>query len=78
MLTARQREVVLLVVAGATNDEIAGRLFVTRRTVESHLTQAFRALGISRRGQLGALVTGAGRPPEVTVGGAPQDPGRTG
>lgn len=61
-LTPRQREVVGLAVGGASNDEIAARLFVTRRTVESHLTGAFRTLGLRRRAQLAALAGGAGQP----------------
>jgi DNA-binding CsgD family transcriptional regulator len=72
-LTARQREVVLMAVGGATNDEIARRLFVTRRTVESHLTGAFRVLGLSRRGQLAALVVRVAR----ADGAAGQAAGRT-
>ena len=41
---------------GLTNREIAQALFVTARTVEGHLTQVFRKLGLSAREELaGAL-----------------------
>ena len=36
-----------------TNREIAEALFITKKTVESHLAHAFRKLGISSRAQLG-------------------------
>jgi DNA-binding NarL/FixJ family response regulator len=38
--------------AGPTNREIAQALFVTPRTVEVHLTSAYRKLGIGSRSQL--------------------------
>ena len=41
---------------GASNREIAEALFLTRRTVEMHLTGAYRKLGVSRRGELPAAL----------------------
>jgi DNA-binding CsgD family transcriptional regulator len=42
--------------AGLANPEIAQRLFVTRRTVETHLTSVYRKLDVSSRAELaGAL-----------------------
>ena len=38
---------------GATNREIAQALFVTARTVETHLTHAYGKLGIGSREELG-------------------------
>jgi DNA-binding CsgD family transcriptional regulator len=38
---------------GKTGREIAQRLFVTTRTIETHLTGAYRKLDISSREQLG-------------------------
>lgn len=43
-LTEREREVLGLVAEGMTNRAIAGRLIVTERTVETHITQIFRKL----------------------------------
>ncbi|MBM7856652.1 helix-turn-helix transcriptional regulator [Lentzea nigeriaca] len=52
VLTASERKVVELAAAGVTNRAIADRLFVTLRTVEVHLTRAYRKLGISGRTEL--------------------------
>jgi DNA-binding NarL/FixJ family response regulator len=45
-LTKREREVLGLVAEGLTNGAIAGRLFVTQRTVESHVKQIFLKLNL--------------------------------
>jgi DNA-binding CsgD family transcriptional regulator/tetratricopeptide (TPR) repeat protein len=48
-LTGVERRVVALVVEGATNREIASRLFVSVKTVEAALTRTFRKLGVRSR-----------------------------
>jgi DNA-binding CsgD family transcriptional regulator len=51
-LTASERRVAQLAADGMSNKEIAQTLFVTIKTVEVHLSSAYRKLGISSRGQL--------------------------
>jgi DNA-binding CsgD family transcriptional regulator len=54
LLTSRQREVAQLVALGLTNAEIAERLRIGRRTVESHVGRVRNRLGLSSRAQLAA------------------------
>jgi DNA-binding CsgD family transcriptional regulator len=51
-LSEAERRVAQLAAQGHTNREISRRLFVTMSTVEQHLTQVYRKLGVSRRTQL--------------------------
>lgn len=55
-LTSAERRVVALAAEGARNREIAQSLFVTLRTVEVHLTSAFRKLGVADRSGLAGIV----------------------
>jgi DNA-binding CsgD family transcriptional regulator len=55
-LTASERRVAEMAAGGLSNREVAQALFVSLRTVETHLTHAFQKLGIESRAQLdGAL-----------------------
>ncbi|MFF4519279.1 AAA family ATPase [Streptomyces mirabilis] len=65
-LTAQQREIVILAGHGLTNGEIADRLFLSPRTVASHLYRSYPRLGIAGRRQLRDIIDqqitpGAGR-----------------
>ena len=51
-LTPAEHRVALLAAEGHSNREIAQLLYVTRRTVETHLTHAFHKLGATHRDQL--------------------------
>ena len=51
-LTPQERRVAGLAAAGRGNREIAESLFLTRRTVEMHLSNAYRKLGIGSREEL--------------------------
>ncbi len=53
-LSAREREVVQLVVEGASNDEIGARLGISSRTVESHLRRLFERVEVASRTELAA------------------------
>ncbi|MEU2332703.1 LuxR family transcriptional regulator [Streptomyces sp. NPDC013172] len=57
-LTAQQRQIVQLVAGGLSNREIGERLFLSPRTVGSHLYKVYPILGISSRHQLRDLVQG--------------------
>jgi DNA-binding CsgD family transcriptional regulator len=59
-LTAREAEVVLAIADGSTTTEVAQTLGITTRTVESHLLNAFRKLGVHSRVQLVRLLARAG------------------
>ena len=49
-LSAQERRVAAMATDGLSNREIAEALFLTRRTVEMHLTGAYRKLGVAGRG----------------------------
>jgi len=46
-LTPREREVLALMAEGRTNQSIAGKLVVTERAIEKHVTSIFSKLGLS-------------------------------
>ena len=54
-LTTRELEVLTLVAAGQTNAEIARLLFITRRTVTSHVEHIFAKLNVRNRAEAGAV-----------------------
>ena len=75
-ISPREREVLLAVADHLTNAEIAGRLYVSVRTVESHVSALLRKLGARDRRELAARapgLAGAERPVGLVVG-APQPP----
>ena len=51
LLTRREREVVALMAAGATNAEIADRLVISQDTVKSHVKHVLRKLRASNRAE---------------------------
>ena len=52
MLTGRQLEIARLVADDLTNRQIAARLFLSERTVETHITNMLNRLGLNSRVQL--------------------------
>lgn len=52
VLTRREREVMVLVATGLTNDEIAGSLFISPMTAKTHVSRAMTKLGARDRAQL--------------------------
>jgi DNA-binding NarL/FixJ family response regulator len=51
-LTPQELTVARLVAEGATNKNVAEQLFLSRKTVESHLHKVYTKMGISSRTQL--------------------------
>jgi DNA-binding CsgD family transcriptional regulator len=57
MLTPSEYRVARLAASGLTNRDIAQQLFVTVKTVELHLGNTYRKLGVSGRDQLQPLLS---------------------
>jgi DNA-binding CsgD family transcriptional regulator len=57
-LTAREREVALLAAGGTSSREIADRLVLSVRTVDNHLQNAYRKLGVTSRQELPSALDG--------------------
>src|SRR5262245_4487638 len=55
-LTAREREVAMLAARGLPDQQIAGELFVSIRTVHAHLRSAYAKLGVAGRSELAAVL----------------------
>ncbi len=58
-LSHRERQILALVVAGFTNAQIAERLYLAESTVKTHLSSAFRRLGVRSRREASAAVLAA-------------------
>jgi len=54
-LTEREREVLVLIVAGLNNSEIAEKLFVSPSTIKSHVSNILAKLGVTSRTEAAAL-----------------------
>ncbi|MDI3405225.1 LuxR C-terminal-related transcriptional regulator [Streptomyces cavernicola] len=61
-LTAREREIALLVAEGLSNRRIAEHLVISKRTVDSHLEHIMAKLGYGSRTQIASLVRSRGEP----------------
>jgi DNA-binding NarL/FixJ family response regulator len=56
LLSAREKQVLAMVVLGLANAEIAQKLFITEASVKAHLTSAFAKLGVRSREAATALI----------------------
>lgn len=59
-LTEREREVALLAAQGYTAQETGEKLFISRRTVESHLASVYSKLGVTSKRDLSRQATELG------------------
>ena len=57
-LTSRAREIGTLAAAGVASREIAARLFLSTRTVDTHLQNVYAKLGVRSRAELAAGLHG--------------------
>jgi DNA-binding CsgD family transcriptional regulator len=55
-ISKREREIMELILAGMSNKEIEGKLFISVNTVKNHVYHLFQKLGINSRSQLMHLV----------------------
>jgi len=63
-LTAQEQRVAAAVARGASNRDIAAELFLAPKTVEFHLRQIYRKIGVGSRAQLIAMLAGAAGMPD--------------
>ena len=61
-LSAREADVVMLILHGHSNRRIADQLFLTEYTIEDHLKRIFAKLGVKSRTALAAKILGWGEP----------------
>jgi DNA-binding NarL/FixJ family response regulator len=59
-LTAREREVLALVAAGYSNQQIASHLVISERTARTHVSHVLHKLGLSSRTQAALVANRAG------------------
>jgi len=65
-LTEREQEIAALIAAGASNPEIAQQLFLSRKTIERHVSNVLKKVGARNRAELAAKVA------ELKIEGAPR------
>ena len=66
-LTGRQLEIAGLIADDLTNKQIAARLFLSERTVETHVTNMLNKLGLNSRVQIIRWVTDPNGPASTTA-----------
>jgi DNA-binding NarL/FixJ family response regulator len=63
LLTSRQREILLQISHGKTNLQVATELQMAEKTVKSHVTAIFKALGVVNRTQAARVAQESGIAP---------------
>jgi len=77
-LTPQELQIVQLAAEGLSNREIGQRLYLSRRTIESHLYRVFPKLGVTSRGQLPRLLRSGTAHPAGQLGGTTGPRARSG
>lgn len=60
VLTARQQEILELVVEGMSNAQIARRLYLSESTIKQHLRAGYKLLGVKNRNEAARLIRNGG------------------
>jgi ATP/maltotriose-dependent transcriptional regulator MalT len=63
-LTPQELQIAQLVAGGASNKEAAGAMFLSPKTIETHLSRVYRKLGVTSRTQLSVLMRDQAPPDE--------------
>jgi DNA-binding NarL/FixJ family response regulator len=71
-LSYREKQILALAINGLSNAQIAGRLYLAESTVKSHLSSAFRRLGVRSRREAAAFVLGGDESLRRSVLAAPE------
>ena len=67
LLTQREKDIVMLIVSGASNKEVGEALAISERTVKGHLSNIFQKLDVSDRLKLVLYVNGEEQQTETTA-----------
>ena len=65
-LTKRETEILRLVAEGLTNEEIGKKIFISEKTVKTHLTNIFDKLKVNNRFKAALLIMGQGNDPDLS------------
>jgi DNA-binding NarL/FixJ family response regulator len=68
-LSQRETQILRLITAGLSNQDIANELTIELHTVKNHVHSVLTKLGVRRRGEAAALLTGVDRSDQVAVPG---------
>jgi RNA polymerase sigma factor (sigma-70 family) len=71
-LTKRELEILRLVAEGLTNEEIGKRIFISEKTVKTHLTNIFDKLKVNNRFKAALMIMGRQTAPPVPVASRPE------
>jgi two-component system response regulator DegU len=66
-LTKRETEILKLVAEGMTNEEIGKKIFISEKTVKTHLTNIFDKLKVNNRFKAALLIMGHAKKPESST-----------